>query len=233
MGPKSCPTPGQESRRWSSEIAVDQFRWEGGTFVLEVTGLPADAARCWPSGGAGLGGLTMSEDGGLDEVEEFFRAAASCSWRRATVPSSASTAPLERPTSPASPTVRARLPCLGSHEGLCYTHGREYPTPVNAHRVADSYLRRKGGPAIVYLESLFIAIPAARCMPGLCHTGELDRHGLDPGRPGSLGGLECQSGTISIVVRRQSDPREGSDLASGSDQVLGRGGIGSRHLDHW
>ena len=31
----------------------------------------------------------MSEDGGLDEVEESFRAAASCSWRRATVASSA------------------------------------------------------------------------------------------------------------------------------------------------
>ena len=44
--------------------------------------------RCWPSGGAGLGGLTMSEDGGLDEVEESFLAAASCSLRRATVPSS-------------------------------------------------------------------------------------------------------------------------------------------------
>src|SRR5271166_4470082 len=45
--------------------------------------------RCWPSGVAGLGGLTMSEDGGLDEVEESFLAAASCSWRRATVASSA------------------------------------------------------------------------------------------------------------------------------------------------
>src|SRR3954447_13009732 len=31
----------------------------------------------------------MSEDGGLDEVEESFRAAASCAWRRATVASSA------------------------------------------------------------------------------------------------------------------------------------------------
>ena len=31
----------------------------------------------------------VSEDGGLDEVEESFRAAASCSWRRATVASSA------------------------------------------------------------------------------------------------------------------------------------------------
>ena len=31
----------------------------------------------------------MSEDGGFEEVEESFRAAASCSWRRATVASSA------------------------------------------------------------------------------------------------------------------------------------------------
>ena len=31
----------------------------------------------------------MSEDGGLEEVEESFRAAASCAWRRATVASSA------------------------------------------------------------------------------------------------------------------------------------------------
>src|SRR5271165_6447644 len=31
----------------------------------------------------------MSEDGGLDEVEESFLAAASCCWRRATVASSA------------------------------------------------------------------------------------------------------------------------------------------------
>src|SRR3954449_7136756 len=39
----------------------------------------------WPSGGGGLGGLTMSEDGGLEEVEESFRAAASCacSWAKA------------------------------------------------------------------------------------------------------------------------------------------------------
>src|SRR3954452_17932791 len=40
----------------------------------------------WPPGGGGLGGLTMSEDGGLEEVEESFRAAASCacSWAKAT-----------------------------------------------------------------------------------------------------------------------------------------------------
>ena len=41
------------------------------------------------AGGSGLGGLTMSEDGGLEEVEESFRAAASCAWRCATVASSA------------------------------------------------------------------------------------------------------------------------------------------------
>src|SRR4051812_48638101 len=39
-----------------------------------------------PFGGGGLGGLTISEEGGLDEVEESFRAAASCacSWAKAT-----------------------------------------------------------------------------------------------------------------------------------------------------
>src|SRR3954453_20390844 len=38
-----------------------------------------------PFGGGGLGGLTISEEGGLDEVEESFRAAASCacSWAKA------------------------------------------------------------------------------------------------------------------------------------------------------
>src|SRR4051812_34401391 len=35
-----------------------------------------------PSGDGGLGGLTMSDEGGLEEVEESLRAAASCcpSW---------------------------------------------------------------------------------------------------------------------------------------------------------
>ena len=45
--------------------------------------------RFWPSRRSGGFGLTMSEEGGLDEVAEFFLAAASCSWRRATVASSA------------------------------------------------------------------------------------------------------------------------------------------------
>jgi hypothetical protein len=33
--------------------------------------------RSWPSGGGGLGGLTMSKDGGLEKVEESFLAAVS------------------------------------------------------------------------------------------------------------------------------------------------------------
>src|SRR5512144_3160609 len=36
----------------------------------------------WPSGSGGLGGLTRSDEGGLEEVEESFRTAASCAWSR-------------------------------------------------------------------------------------------------------------------------------------------------------
>src|SRR3954447_23201197 len=45
-------------------------------------GCPPMRRRSWPSGGGDLGGLTMSDEGGLEEVEESFRAAASCwpSW---------------------------------------------------------------------------------------------------------------------------------------------------------
>src|SRR3954463_10402528 len=45
-------------------------------------GCPPIRRLSWPCGGGGLGGLTMSEDGGLDDVEESLRAAASCwpSW---------------------------------------------------------------------------------------------------------------------------------------------------------
>ena len=38
----------------------------------------------WPSGGGGLGGLTRSDEGGLEEFEESLRAAASCWLSRAT-----------------------------------------------------------------------------------------------------------------------------------------------------
>ena len=80
----------------------------------------------------------MSEDGGLDEVEEFFLATASCSRRRATVPSStADRRFLGVQLRLQSPTVRARLPCLESHGELCYDLGREYTTPVNGHARAE------------------------------------------------------------------------------------------------
>src|SRR3954470_20851605 len=41
-------------------------------------GCPPMRRLSWPCGGGGLGGLTMSEDGGLEEVEESLGAAASC-----------------------------------------------------------------------------------------------------------------------------------------------------------
>src|SRR5579862_9908406 len=58
-----------------------------------VTCSGANGTRSWwacpgcPPGGRELappdaGGLTRSEDGGFDEVDESFCAAASCSWRR-------------------------------------------------------------------------------------------------------------------------------------------------------
>src|SRR5437763_12554388 len=66
-------------------------------------GWPPGWRRSWPGGGGGLGGLTRSEEGGLEEVEESLRAAASwaCTWARvasspATVAVSASTCACRR-----------------------------------------------------------------------------------------------------------------------------------------
>src|SRR5919112_1490324 len=53
----------------------------GGNAVrwcLGCPGCPPMRRLSWPFGGGGLGGLTMSEDGGLEEVVESLRAAASC-----------------------------------------------------------------------------------------------------------------------------------------------------------
>src|SRR5512135_691085 len=47
-------------------------------------GCPPIRRLSWPSGGGGLGGLTMSEEGGLEEVEESLHAAASCWLNRVT-----------------------------------------------------------------------------------------------------------------------------------------------------
>src|SRR5512133_3639915 len=51
---------------------------------LGCPGCPPMRRRSWPCGGGGLAGLTMSEEGGLEEVEESLRAAASCWLSRAT-----------------------------------------------------------------------------------------------------------------------------------------------------
>src|SRR5512135_1368125 len=45
---------------------------------LGCPGCPPMRRLSWPSGGGGLGGLTRSDEGGLEEVEESLRAAASC-----------------------------------------------------------------------------------------------------------------------------------------------------------
>src|SRR4051812_16809102 len=59
---------------------------------LGCPGCPPMWRLSWPSGGGDLGGLTMSEDGGLDDVEESLRAAASCwpSWATACLRSASS-----------------------------------------------------------------------------------------------------------------------------------------------
>src|SRR4029079_163551 len=55
----------------------------GGVRARSCLGCPGCPPR-WrlscPCGGGVLGGLTISEDGGLEEVEEFLRAAASWAW---------------------------------------------------------------------------------------------------------------------------------------------------------
>src|SRR5512135_2539307 len=67
--------------------------WAGGP------GWPPGRRRSWPGGGCGLGGLMMSEEGGLEEVEESLRAAASCRCNWATVARRVSNAAREASTS--------------------------------------------------------------------------------------------------------------------------------------
>src|SRR5947209_5473325 len=47
-----------------------------GRSCLGCPGCPPGLRPSWPSGGAGLGGLTMSEEGGLEEVVESLRSLA-------------------------------------------------------------------------------------------------------------------------------------------------------------
>ncbi len=119
-------------------IAVDQFRREGGAFVLGVTGLPADAVpllalrRCRLGRLDDVGGRRLGRGRGILP-------------RRGELLLETSDGALEHLHTRLlgvqlrlqAPTVLARLPCLGSHDGLCYILGREYTTPVNGYRLCN------------------------------------------------------------------------------------------------
>src|SRR5512135_1928827 len=83
-GFRSWPQQGQEPRRWSKAPALTASGGKATRSCLGWPGCPPMRRLSWPCGGGGLGGLTMSEDGGLEEVEESLRAAASCWPNRAT-----------------------------------------------------------------------------------------------------------------------------------------------------
>ena len=128
------PAPGAKIKAMVERIAVDQFRREGGAFVLWVTGLPADAAP--------LLALRRCRFGRLDDVGgRRLGRGRGILPRRGELLLETSNGALEHLQTRLlgvqlrlqAPTVRARLPCLGSHDGLCYTHRREYTTPVNGH----------------------------------------------------------------------------------------------------
>ena len=131
------PAPGAKIKAMVERIAVDQFRREGGAFVLWVTGLPADAAP--------LLALRRCRFGRLDDVGgRRLGRGRGILPRRGELLLETSNGALEHLQTRLlgvqlrlqAPTVRARLPCLGSHDGLCYTHRREYTTPVNGHESA-------------------------------------------------------------------------------------------------
>src|SRR3954466_11244008 len=97
----------------------------------------------WPTGGGGLGGLTMSEDGGLEEVEEPFRAAASCAWRWAKGTSSAFNSTCR---SSSCACNRWEFGQEGVASALIAanstSHGISYNTPVNRHRTCTQSRER-------------------------------------------------------------------------------------------
>src|SRR4051794_13896455 len=131
----------------------------------------------WPSGGGGLGGLTMSEDGGLEEVEESFRAAASCacSWAKATwrVFSCAcwDSNCAWRASSCACNRWQFEQECVVPAPIAAYStlHRISYNTPVNRHGCGE-------------------LSPGAHGLPSRVRAGV----GGDC-RPGGQGGLRCQT----------------------------------------
>ena len=137
-GLQVMPTPWAKIEAMVERIAVDQFRREVGAFVLGVTRLPADAAS--------LLALRRGWFGRLDDVRRrWLGRGRGILPRRGELLLETSDSGLEH-LQPRllgvqlrlqAPTVRARLPCLGSHDGLCYILGREYTTPVNGYHFRD------------------------------------------------------------------------------------------------
>src|SRR5512142_13363 len=84
VGCRSCPHAGQESIRCSKDPPLRASGGNAARSCLGCPGCPPIRRLSWPSGGGGLGGLTRSDEGGLEEVEESLRAAASCWPNRAT-----------------------------------------------------------------------------------------------------------------------------------------------------
>ena len=133
-GLQVLPTPWAKIEAIVERTAVDQFRREVSAFVLGMTRLPADAAS--------LLALRRGWFGRLDDVRRrWLGRGRGILPRRSELLLETSDSGLER-LQPRllgvqlrlqAPTVRAKLPCLGSHGGLCYILGREYTTPVNGY----------------------------------------------------------------------------------------------------
>src|SRR4051794_3489171 len=84
MGETAWPQVGQHSRTWSKGGLVSCSGEKAARECLGWPGCPPCFRLSWPGGGGGLGGLTMSEEGGLEEVEESLRALASFSCKERT-----------------------------------------------------------------------------------------------------------------------------------------------------
>ena len=141
MGSKSCPHPGQRSRRWSSESPLIN---SGGRRRVRALG-DRVARRCGAAAGPPAVPTSALDDVGGRRLGR----GRGILPRRGELLLETSNGALEHLQTRLlgvqlrlqAPTVRARLPCLGSHDGLCYTHRREYTTPVNGHATSS---RRDG-----------------------------------------------------------------------------------------
>src|SRR5437870_6868171 len=73
------PQSGQCDKRWGY-VAVTSSALKGTRTCGSCPGCPPMPRLGWFGSAGGLVGLTMSDDGGLDDVEESFFAAANCFW---------------------------------------------------------------------------------------------------------------------------------------------------------